>query len=181
MGNRNAVLSESGSFPFCQGQAKSILSYRLAQTINPLIFFLIYKNNSKEKAYDEKKMIEIKSQLWIRIINKKIIPTDICIFTIACFSSFSNRIFHSVLLKHNQIHENDIMDSLVRDETTGEMTEFDFVYIWLLVQKFMVFFSYSVDTLQYPRLKDLNSHHSWIVKAKMFGIFTAFMTLKKQK
>lgn len=72
-------------------------------------------------------MIEIKSELRIRIINKKkIIPTDICIFSIAGFSSFSNRIFHSMLSKHNKIHENDILNSLIGDETIGEIREFVF-------------------------------------------------------
>lgn len=61
-----------------------------------------------------------------------------------------------MLSKHNKIHENDVRNSLVRDETTEEIRELAFVYIWLLVQKFMPFFSHSVDILLYPRLKDLN-------------------------
>lgn len=44
----------------------------------------------------------------------------------------------------------------------------------------MAFFLHSVDTLLYPRLMYLNYHHSRISKAKTFGTFTGFMTLKSK-
>lgn len=108
---------------------QSILSYWFSQPINPLIFFPIYKNNRNKKSMhlQWKNMTEIKSQLWVKVINKKMIPTDICI----CSESFFPHVFPTelltVLLKHNKIHENDIRNFLVRDETTEEIREFLFV------------------------------------------------------
>lgn len=107
------------------------------------------------------------------------IPTDICIFSVA-FPPCSNWMVHSTLLKHHKIHENDIRNFLGRTEATEEIRELLFVYIWLLGQKFMVFFSHSVDTVLYRRLKDLNYHHSWIVKTKTFETCTRFMTQKSK-
>lgn len=87
-------------------------------------FFPFYKNNKEPCISNRKKMIGIKSQLWIKIINEKIM--HYLLFSVACFSCFPSRIFHSMFLKHNKIHENDIRNSLTRDETTGEIREFVF-------------------------------------------------------
>lgn len=67
-------------------------------------------------------MIEIKSQLWIKIINKK----WYLLYLYFSIAFFPNKIFVVCSWSITKIHENDIRNCLGGNETTEEVREFVF-------------------------------------------------------